>query len=91
MNTTVEVKIRKVFPVSETSRLRAVADALLNKEFVIHDIKIFEYENGTSVFMPSVKGGDGQYHDIAHAVTSEARRDLIRLTLEAYKAKINQN
>lgn len=55
MNIT-DVRIRKI---SDDGKMRAVASITLDDEFVVHDIKIIDGQNGLFIAMPSKKMSDG--------------------------------
>ncbi len=80
MNIT-DIRIRKV---GEESKLRAVASITFDNEFVVHDIKIIDGQNGLFIAMPNKKMGEGDYRDIAHPLTSETRGRLSDAILDAY-------
>ncbi len=69
MNIT-DIRIRRM---EQEGRMKAVASVTFDNEFVVHDIKIVEGEKGLFVAMPSKKVGD-TYKDVAHPLTSEARK-----------------
>ena len=76
MNIT-DVRIRKI---SADGKLKAVVSVTFDDEFVVHDIKIIEGQNGLFIAMPSKKMGETDFRDIAHPIVSEARnkiRDVI--------------
>lgn len=77
-----DVRIRKV---DREGRMRAVASVVFNDEFVVHDIKIVEGERGLFIAMPSRKTNSGDFRDIAHPVTSEAREHIQNAVLEKYE------
>ncbi len=77
-----DVRIRKV---EKNTKMKAVVSITIDGEFVIHDIKIIEGENGLFIAMPSRKSNDGKYRDVAHPISSTTRDDLQRLILERYK------
>ena len=81
MNIT-DVRIRKM---TKEGNMKAVASVTIDNELAIHDIKIIEGENGLFIAMPSRKTSDGQYRDIAHPISSEAREALQSAILEAYE------
>ena len=80
MNIT-DIRLRKV---GDESKLRAVASITFDDEFVVHDIKIIEGQNGMFIAMPSKKSADGEYRDIAHPINSDMRGVLQTQILEAY-------
>ena len=76
MNIT-DVRIRKL---AADGKLKAVVSVTFDDEFVVHDIKIIEGQNGLFIAMPSKKMGETDFRDIAHPIVSEARnkiRDVI--------------
>ena len=49
-----DVRLRKV-NVNSENRMKAVASVTFDNEFVIHDIKVIESQNGLFIAMPSRK------------------------------------
>ena len=72
MNIT-DVRIRKI---SDDGKMRAVASITLDDEFVVHDIKIIDGQNGLFIAMPSKKMSDGAFRDVAHPICSEVRNQI---------------
>jgi len=68
-----DVRIRKV---SDEGKMKAVASVTFDGEFVVHDIKIIDGQNGLFVAMPSRKVGEGDYRDVAHPLVSETRTKI---------------
>ncbi len=81
MNIT-DVRVRKM---TKEGNMKAVASITIDNEIAIHDIKIIEGENGLFIAMPSRKTADGEYRDIAHPISHEAREVLQTAILEAYE------
>lgn len=80
-----DVRVRKV---SVEGKMRAIVSVTLDNEFVVHDIKVIEGENGLFIAMPSKKGNDGEYRDIAHPINSATREKIQQLILEAYQREL---
>lgn len=80
MNIT-DVRIRKV---NDDGKMKAVVSVTFDDEFVVHDIKIIEGQNGLFIAMPSRKMGEGDFRDIAHPLTSETRNRIKTAIFEAY-------
>ena len=83
-----DVRIRKV---KNEGKMKAIASITIDQEFVVHDIKVIDGENGLFIAMPSRKMSDGEFRDIAHPLVSETRaksrdailvQDCIRLEKE---------
>ena len=72
MNIT-DVRIRKI---NDESKMKAVVSITFDDEFVVHDIKIIEGQNGPFIAMPSRKMGEGDFRDIAHPLNSETRNKI---------------
>ena len=77
-----DVRIRNI---EKEGKLKAVVSITIENEFVVHDIKVIEGEKGLFIAMPSRKGADGEYRDIAHPISSETRENIQKLILEKYK------
>ncbi|MCR4728448.1 MAG: septation regulator SpoVG [Lachnospiraceae bacterium] len=76
-----DIRIRKI---DKEGKLRAVASITIDGVFVVHDIKIIEGDKGLFIAMPSKKGLDGEYRDIAHPIDQATREMLSSMILEAY-------
>ena len=84
MNIT-DVRIRKI---ATEGKMKAIVSITFENEFVIHDIKVIEGQNGLFIAMPSRKTPDGEFKDIAHPINSETREKIQRAILDEYeKAK----
>jgi len=68
----------------ENSRMRGLATVVLDDAFAVHDIRIIEGENGLWVAMPSRKTATGEYKDVAHPITQEARKMFEDAIFEEY-------
>lgn len=58
----------------ENSKMRGFASVTIDNQFVVHDIRILEGENGLFLAMPSKQVAPGEYRDIAHPINPEARQ-----------------
>lgn len=81
MNIT-DVRIRKV---SDEGKMKAVVSITFDDEFVVHDIKIIEGQNGLFIAMPSRKMGEGDFRDIAHPLVSETRNRIKEAIFAEYE------
>ena len=86
MNIT-DVRVRKV---DKEGKMKAVVSVTIDDEFVVHDIKVIEGENGLFIAMPSRRSADGQYRDIAHPINSVTRASMQELILERYQRAIEE-
>ncbi|MFC4768539.1 septation regulator SpoVG [Effusibacillus consociatus] len=76
-----DVRLRKV---NTEGRMKAIASITIDHEFVIHDIRIIDGNNGMFVAMPSKRTPDGEFRDIAHPISSETRQKIQNAVLEVY-------
>ena len=72
MNIT-DVRIRKV---TDEGKMKAIVSITFDEEFVVHDIKIIEGQNGLFIAMPSRKMSEGDFRDIAHPIISETHNKI---------------
>lgn len=77
-----DVRLRRV---QTDGRMRAIASITLDDEFVIHDIRVIDGNDGLFVAMPSKRTPDGEFRDIAHPINSSARTKLQEAVLTAYE------
>lgn len=78
-----DVRLRRV---QTDGRMRAIASITLDDEFVVHDIRVIDGNNGLFVAMPSKRTPDGEFRDIAHPINSETRNKIQDVVLAAYHA-----
>ena len=82
-----DIRMRKV---ASEGRMKALASITLDDEFVVHDIKVIEGDNGLFIAMPSRKSPDGEYRDIAHPINSQTREAIQSIILENYEKTLNE-
>jgi stage V sporulation protein G len=82
-----DVRVRKI---TKEGKMRAIVSITLDDEFVVHDIKVIEGEKGLFIAMPSKKGTDGEYRDIAHPINSTTRELVQSVILEQYEKALHQ-
>ena len=84
--TITDVRIRKI---ASDGKMKAIVSVTFDNEFVVHDIKVIEGQNGLFIAMPSRKTPDGEFKDIAHPINTDTREKIQQSILEAYnQAKI---
>ncbi|PTL38154.1 septation regulator SpoVG [Alkalicoccus saliphilus] len=77
-----DVRLRRV---NTEGRMRAIASITMDEEFVVHDIRVIDGNNGMFVAMPSKRTPDGEFRDIAHPISSSAREKIQTAVLKAYE------
>jgi stage V sporulation protein G len=81
MNIT-DVRLKKI--VTE-GKMKAIASITIDDAFVVRDIRVIEGQNGLFVAMPSRKTPEGEFRDIAHPITPEARELIQSAILKEYE------
>lgn len=81
------VRLRKV---ETNGRMRAIASITIDEEFVVHDIRIIEGNEGLFVAMPSKRTPDGEFRDVAHPIIPSTRTKIQEAVLQAYFADENE-
>ncbi len=82
-----DIRIRKT---NSEGRRKAIASVTFDGEFVVHDVSVIETDNGLFISMPSKRLPNGEYRDIAHPISSEARAKIQDAVLEAYANEIGE-
>lgn len=76
-----DVRLRRV---ETEGRMRAIASITLDDEFVVHDIRVIDGNEGLFVAMPSKRTPDGEFRDVAHPINPSARMKVQDAVLAAY-------
>ena len=85
--TITDVRVRKI---ASEGKMKAVVSVTFDNEFVVHDIKVIEGQNGLFIAMPSRKTPDGEFKDIAHPINTETRERIQGAILEAYEKAVSE-
>ena len=85
MNIT-DIRVRQI---AKAGKLKAVVSITIENEFVVHDIKVIDGDGELFIAMPSRRASSGEYRDIAHPISAEAREKLQKLILEKYLEAID--
>ena len=80
-----DIRVRQVF---DEGKMKARVSVTFDNQFVVHEIKVLDGENGLFIAMPSKKLPTGEYKDIANPINKETRLMLQDLILEAYEQKL---
>ncbi|WP_288525863.1 septation regulator SpoVG [uncultured Clostridium sp.] len=81
MNIT-DVRIRKI---SAEGKMKAIVSVTFENQFVVHDIKVIEGQNGLFIAMPSRKTPGGEFKDIAHPIDTQTREQIQKAILDEYE------
>lgn len=77
-----DVRLRRV---NSDGRMKAIASITIDNEFVVHDIRVIDGNNGMFVAMPSKRTPDGEFRDIAHPISSATREKIQNAVLQEYE------
>ena len=85
--TITDVRIRKI---AAEGKMKAIVSITFDNEFVVHDIKVIEGQNGLFNAMPSRKTPDGEFKDIAHPINTDTREKIQSSILKAYQTAVEE-
>ena len=83
-----DVRIRKI---ATDGKMKAIVSVTFDDQFVIHDIKVIEGQNGLFIAMPSRKTPNGEFKDIAHPINTNSREMIQKAILEAYDKALTED
>ncbi|KOA18787.1 putative septation protein SpoVG [Clostridium homopropionicum DSM 5847] len=83
-----DVRIRKI---SAEGKMKAIVSVTFDNEFVVHDIKVIEGQNGLFIAMPSRKTPTGEFKDIAHPINTDTRQKIQQSILDEYEKVKNSD
>ena len=69
----------------ENARLKGFASIVFNQAFAVRDLKIIQGPGGLFVAMPSRRGRDGIFHDLAHPIVAALREHIESIVLSEYE------
>ncbi|WP_147532959.1 septation regulator SpoVG [Bacillus marasmi] len=79
-----EVTDVRLHRVNTDGRMRAIASITLDNEFVVHDIRVIDGNEGLFVAMPSKRTKDGEFRDVCHPINSMVRGKIQEAVLGEY-------
>jgi stage V sporulation protein G len=79
-----EITEVKVFPVQE-EKLKAFASIVIDRCFMVNDIKVIQGKDGLFISMPSRRKKNGDFKDVAHPLNNETRRMMEERILSEYE------
>lgn len=77
-----DVRIRKI---TAEGKMKAIVSVTFDNEFVVHDIKVIEGQNGLFIAMPSRKTPAGEFKDIAHPINTDTRERIQNAILDEFE------
>ncbi len=75
----------RIYQRGASGSLRAYASVTLDNAYAVHGLKVMEGETGLWVRMPASKNKKGEFKDVFHPISKEAREALVSAVLAAYE------
>jgi len=85
MEDQVRVEIDRLYRFDNGGQLKAFADIVVGGQFAVKGFRVVDGKKGLFVSMPSEIGKDGKWYNTFQPLTPEAKAELSRIVLEAYK------
>jgi len=82
-----DVRVRRL---TREGKMRAIVSITLEDKFVIHDVRVIDGSNGLFVAMPSKRSPNGEFRDIAHPISAEAREIVQQAVIGAYEEAVEK-
>jgi len=84
-----EITEVKVFPIQE-EKLRAFVSIVIDRCFMVNDIKVIQGRDGLFISMPSRRKKNGDFKDVAHPLNNETRRMIEERILTEYEGTVGE-
>ena len=84
-----EITEVKVFLVNE-EKLKAFVSIVVDRCFMVNDIKVIKGREGLFISMPSRRKKNGEFKDVAHPLNNETRSWMEERILGEYQAMLGQ-
>jgi len=84
----VEITEVRVYPVRE-EKLKAFVSIVLDRCFMVNDIKVIQGKDGLFISMPSRRKKNGEFKDVAHPLNQETRSWVERRILGEYRSVVD--
>jgi stage V sporulation protein G len=84
-----EITEVKIFPIQE-EKLRAFVSIVLDRCFMVNDIKVIQGRDGLFISMPSRRKKNGDFKDIAHPLNNDTRRMIEERILTEYEGAVGE-
>lgn len=80
-----DVRVRRVLP---DGKLKAICSVTLDEAFVVHDVRVVEGLERLFIAFPSRKMPEGNFRDVCHPITAEAREMVETAVIKAYREAV---
>lgn len=79
-----DLAVKRLVRFDGEGSLKAYCDLSIGEAFLIKGLRVVEGKNGLFVSMPRQQGKDNKWYDNVVALTTEAKKEVGRVVLEAY-------
>ena len=80
---TITAKIHRIMP--GAGKLKAIAEVVLDGEFVIHEVRVVDGANGLFASMPGYLDRNGRYRDYCFPITAGCADSISTAVVTAYR------
>ena len=80
-----ELSVKRLVKFDGEGTLKAFCDVAIDERFLVKGLRVVEGKRGLFVSMPRQQGKDTKWYDSVEAMTKEAKTDVDRVVLHAYK------
>ena len=81
----VDVSVKRLVKFGGEGSLKAFCDLAIGERFLVKGLKVVEGKHGLFVSMPRQQGKDRKWYDSVVALNREAKDEVDRVVLEAYR------
>lgn len=75
----------RIYKREDAGRFKAYASVTIDSEYVIHGLRVMDGDNGLWVSMPASKNSRGEFKDVFHPISREAREVLTNAVINKYE------
>lgn len=91
MTEQLELSVRRMNMLTGDGSLKALCDLEIAGAFLIKGLRVVDGKKGLFVSMPRQQGKDSRWFDSVEALTKEAKAEVERLVLEAYREQTSSS
>jgi stage V sporulation protein G len=81
-----EITDVKIYRMENSGNLKAYASVTFDNAYVVHGLRVMDGEKGLWVSMPATRNKRGEFKDVFHPISREARDVLVNAVLDAYES-----
>ena len=85
---TTDLAVKRLVRFDGDGSLKAYCDLSIGETFPIKGLRVVSGKNGLFVSMPRQQGKDQKWYDMVVALTTEAKKEVGRVVLEAYQQQV---